>query len=86
MSGAGKIGASGTTEKLNINLSGAASLDMKGLVAKNVKIKLSGAGKAKINVLSSLDANISGIGSIEYYGNPETVNRNVSGLGKIVAK
>ena len=45
-----------------------------------------GAGSISVYASERLDASVSGIGSIDYSGNPATVNRSVSGLGKISQK
>ena len=58
--GAGEITADGTTESLDIEVSGAASIDTNELLAKSVKISISGAANANIYASETLDATISG--------------------------
>jgi hypothetical protein len=52
------------------------------LESKEVKINVMGSGSAIVNVSEKLDAEISGIGSVEYIGDP-TVKQNLSGVGRV---
>lgn len=81
-SGAAKAELFGETEKASFRLSGASKLDAGRFYCKLADIRISGAGKATINVEDDLDARISGAGSVNYYGNPN-VHQRVSGAGKI---
>jgi hypothetical protein len=46
-------------------------------------IRISGSGDVEVNVKESLEANISGSGSVTYRGNPAHVNSHSSGSGKV---
>ena len=43
---------------------------------------VSGAGKVVVNASRTLHARVTGVGSVEYVGNP-AVTKEVSGLGEI---
>lgn len=83
LSGAGSINAAGTAGDLKLGISGAGSFNGTDLKANQVDVNISGVGSAEIWVLDELTANLSGIGSINYYGSPATIQKNVSGLGKV---
>jgi hypothetical protein len=83
LTGAGSLTASGETKEANITLSGAGSVDAKNLHAVNAKVNSTGVGSVEIYVTGQLDAKASGIGEINYYGNPKIVNRQAGALGKI---
>ena len=83
LSGAGMVKLSGKTDKQFLELSGAGSLDAYELRSNDCSVNLSGVGAAKVYVKGRLDASVSGIGGIKYRGNPKSVNKNVSGLGKV---
>ena len=51
--------------------------------AKQAAAEIHGSGNIRLKVANKLDANISGSGTIDYWGNPTTVNTQVSGSGKI---
>jgi len=76
----------GQVDNLDIRISGAGNADTQKLKAKNVKVSISGAGNATVYAKESLDGNVSGVGNLTYYGNPEDADTNVSGLGKIKRK
>jgi Putative auto-transporter adhesin, head GIN domain len=80
--GAGTLTANGRVERLNATLGGAGDLDLAGLTAEHAAVRVSGLGKAEVNVTDELDATISGIGSIEYHGHP-AVHRHISGFGDV---
>lgn len=81
--GAGSTEIGGKTKDLYINASGAVNLNAKNLYSDNVNIDLSGASNVAVYAAEELNAKLSGVGNINYYGNPKVVNRNVSGLGLI---
>lgn len=83
LSGAGSIKLSGNVNDQELKLSGAGSVDAYKLESKNCIIHLGGVGSANVFVTKSLDADVSGIGSIKYKGNPNHLVKNVSGIGKI---
>ncbi len=86
MSGACEFEADGETEFLKIELSGAGYVNTKDLLADEVKIELSGAASADVYASSFLDAEVSGAGSINYFGDPDDVRSEVSGAASINRK
>ena len=86
MSGASDIKLQGNTNKFLIDLSGAGNVDAKNLIAKDVRVSLSGASDASVHATESLDAEVSGVGSVDYYGDPDKVVTDVSGVGSINRK
>jgi hypothetical protein len=83
ISGAGDITLKGSTQMLDATVSGAGDLKASNLEATKIKAKVSGAGDAKVNAIQSLDADVSGAGSIIYKGNPVDRNVNISGAGSV---
>ena len=86
MNGAGSLTASGETKDAAITLSGAGSIDAKNLHAVDAKVNSTGVGNIEIYATGQLDAKTSGVGEINYYGNPKIVNRQAGGIGKINGK
>jgi hypothetical protein len=82
MPGAGLISLSGNAINQKVWLKGAGSYDCPRLKTENAEVKLHGVGKARVWAVKSLDANVDGIGQIEYFGEPD-VRKSVSGLGKV---
>jgi hypothetical protein len=60
-------------------------VDAKALLAEEVDISLEGIGAAKVYASDKLRAVVQGIGSLNYYGNPRSVKKDVSGIGSVTA-
>jgi hypothetical protein len=83
LSGASDSSFSGSVDRFEIDLSGASDLDARELHAKIVDLELSGAGEADVWASDRLDAEISGAGTVRYFGSPKEVQQDVSGAGSI---
>jgi len=86
LEGASSAELSGKTDDFKATLKGACSLNAKELKTKTAAITVSGAGKAEVSASEKLSANITGLGSIDYYGDPKDVVKNISGLGSLNKK
>ena len=80
--GSGGVSASGRVSFLEASLGASGPLDMRYLDSDEAAITVSGSGSATVRVRRRLDANLSGSGSVLYYGNP-TVYQSVSGAGEV---
>ncbi len=85
VSGAANIRFDGRADKHNARLSGASNIRAEELHTLDTRISLSGAGSANIHASETLDASLSGVGSIRYYGEPRNIKINKSGIGSIRA-
>jgi hypothetical protein len=83
VSGSGKIQASGTANEVKTHISGSGKVMAANLETKKCDVHISGSGDVEINVKESLDAQISGSGSVSYKGEPNHVNTNASGSGHV---
>ncbi len=83
VSGAGKINIRGETSQHDIQISGVASINCRELYTEKTKLSISGAGSARVHATESLDATVSGVGSVRYSGDPENVRTSTSGAGSI---
>ena len=83
ISGAVVVYLEGVGDRLEIEMSGAGSLAAEGFEVKDCEVDISGVGHVLVNVTGSLDAQVSGLGKVEYLGNPESVKGDVSGVGDI---
>jgi hypothetical protein len=86
LSGAGHVYLEGKVDKLQAELSGAGNIEAKELKAKDVRVSVSGAASADVYATENLDASVSGVGSIDYFGDPKNTNTHVSGVGSISRK
>jgi hypothetical protein len=76
------MSASGTADKLDLNISGFGGFKGGDLHSQDALVNISGAGSATVWVDDDLTAQISGAGSVDYYGSP-SVSRQVSGVGGV---
>jgi hypothetical protein len=83
VSGVGDVVLSGTTAGLDARVSGTGYLKATDLEADKVIAKVSGVGDAKVNVKQSIDADVSGSGSIIFKGDPKERNVNITGAGSV---
>ena len=81
--GTGKIELAGKASKQKVTISGAGGYIAQNLESKTAEIDLRGAGKGILWATDALDIAITGLGSVDYYGNP-TLKQTITGLGNVV--
>jgi len=82
ISGSGDIIVTGNCRDSNIEISGSGNFNGNDFVINKAEVRISGSGKATVNVSEYLNANISGSGNINYRGNPR-IDTKISGSGRI---
>lgn len=82
LSGASTAGATGTVGELVLDVSGASRWHGPDLFSRSVRANLSGGSRALLRAKESLEADVSGVSTLEYVGDPVVVS-NVSGLSVI---
>lgn len=85
-SGAASVDATGKAKTITITTTGAGKIDTSKLTAEKAKVEVSGAASVDVYASDQLDVNISGVGSVNYSGNPKTVNKSISGIGTVNPK
>jgi hypothetical protein len=85
LSGAGSVELGGKVGELELSLSGAGSVRARGLEAKRAAVRSSGAGSVQVFASESLELDLSGVGSVTYFGKPEKLKKSVSGVGSVKA-
>ena len=83
--GAGSMTISGAVKQLNVQAQGVGEVDARKLVAQDADVNFQGIGSVQIYVSGKLDARVSGMGELSYFGHPRTVNKSVSGIGSVQA-
>jgi hypothetical protein len=82
LSGTGTLEVSGSVERLTATQSGLGTLDLDGLAARDATVRLAGTGDVRVQATSTLDATLSGTGSIVYTGSPAVTTHN-TGVGSV---
>lgn len=83
ISGTGDLKLKGTADYMTARVSGAGDLHAYDLLTKTSTIVSSGAGDARVNVKDSMNAKVSGAGSIVYKGDPSQREVTISGAGSV---
>ena len=81
--GSGSASMHGTCRELDLHSNGSGDLRAMGLAANEANVFLEGSGSAEITVISMLDAELSGSGSLRYNGKPE-VSTKLEGSGCVI--
>jgi hypothetical protein len=82
ISGAGNVMMEGQADEQTVEISGTGTYLAENLQSREVDIVVAGAGSAVVNAREKLDAEISGVGSVEYVGDPR-IQKTVSGAGQV---
>ncbi len=82
IAGVGQISATGEAEDVNVEVSGLGTASLSGLTCKSSHVEIAGGGSVKLFASSALDASITGLGVVRYWGHPR-VTQAVSGIGSI---
>ncbi len=81
--GSGNINISGVANRIDIFVGGSGNILANNLQTKSAVVNLRGSGNVTVYASDSLDATISGSGDIQYSGNPQMVNKKITGSGNI---
>ena len=83
--GVGKLSVSGKVQMLRLKVQGVGMVDTKALIAEVADVSVEGVGSVTVYASERLKANVQGIGSLNYYGNPRSVSKSVEGIGSVRA-
>jgi hypothetical protein len=84
--GAASVEAAGTVKNLTISSTGAGDIKTGNLRTQNATVQVTGAASVDVYATDQLDVTVSGVGSVNYSGNPKKVNKNVTGFGSVNKK
>jgi hypothetical protein len=84
IAGSGAVKASGRVERLKIEISGSADIEMPRMDAAEASVEVSGSGNVSVGRTEKLDVDVSGSGNLTYRGRPQ-VSQRISGSGSVEA-
>ena len=84
--GAASIKATGKAKMATISSTGAGDIDTSRLRSEKARVTVTGAASVTVYASEQLDVSVSGVGSVDYLGNPKSVNKSVSGIGSVNKK
>lgn len=80
--GAGEMTLAGTVDSQAVTISGTGDYNGEDLQSATAEVAIDAAGNAVLRVSDRLDATVSGVGSVEYIGDPR-VTKDISGVGSV---
>jgi hypothetical protein len=80
LNGSGNIKLSGVTDRANVKVVGSGNFMAGDLKALYTNVEVNGPGIVRINTAKSLNAKVTGSGSVYYSGNPKSVTKSGGGL------
>ena len=83
--GVGNLDAQGSTKWLRLKGRGVGNINTQKLIAVDADVDFDGVGNVDITATNKLNAVVSGMGSVTYYGNPQIINKKVDGVGSFKA-
>ncbi len=83
ISGTVDVMATGKADALKLTLQGTGDVMVRQLDSDIVTVELDGTSNVEVTAHKKLDANITGVGNILYFGSPQKVSKQVSGVGDI---
>jgi hypothetical protein len=84
LNGTGSINLSGAAGNANVKVTGSGNFMGSDLKALYTNVEVNGYGIAWINAAKSLNAKVTGSGSVHYNGNPKSITKSNTGGGLIV--
>ncbi|MDR3142340.1 MAG: DUF2807 domain-containing protein [Tannerellaceae bacterium] len=83
IAGSGKINLGGTMTKATFEIAGSGTVRAFDLQVEDMKCNIAGSGDIEISVSHSISADVAGSGRIKYKGDPQTIRKEIAGLGSI---
>ena len=86
LDGVGNLEIGGKANKARLFLNGTGNIDAYDLTIQNARCAVNGIGRLECYVSDELIADVSGMGSVLYRGEPKNVRSSVNGMGKVKAQ
>lgn len=86
LTGSGRVRLDGAADRVDYDLSGSGSLDALDLAAIDADVRVTGSGSASLTATGDVVAHLSGSGNVVIEGDPDRVERHVTGSGDITVR
>ena len=83
MSGSSDVELAGKARNLEAEITGAGKLLARDLKTEETGLNISGSGTADVHASKKLSVQIIGVGEVNYYGNPKTIDKQIIGVGNL---
>lgn len=86
ITGSGRIELVGEANYTNVNISGSGDLEGRSFETQDADIEITGSGKCYLTIWNELYARITGSGDVIYYGNPSSIQTEITGSGTVTRR
>jgi len=83
IAGAGNLDLRGRAENFNIECAGAGTIKAYDFIADSVDLEIAGVCNAQVHAVKSIVAEVAGMGTIKYMGNPSNISYDKAGIGSL---
>jgi len=83
--GSGNTQLTGASANASFKITGSGSIQAFNFLVQNLDCGIMGSGNVEALITKKLDANVTGSGNLSYRGDPESINKNVTGSGKVIS-
>lgn len=81
INGMGSMYLEGVCDVLKVTVDGVGDLEASKFRCQDVDLRFDGVGSAEVYASNKINADVSGIGSVDVYGNPRYISKDASGIG-----
>jgi hypothetical protein len=83
-SGSGDADMAGRARDVAVNITGRSDFRGENLLSRRARVSISGVGDVKLWTTEDLMLTVSGMGQVEYWGNPKQLHRSTHGVATVV--
>ena len=83
--GSGDAQLTGASANSSFKIAGSGNIQGFKFLVQELNCEIMGSGNVETLVIKKLDASINGSGNLSYRGDPESINKNVLGSGKVIS-
>ena len=85
ITGSGNAELTGASNYSSFTVTGSGDIHAFNYLVQELNAGITGSGSIETRVINKLDINISGSGNLSYRGEPQSINKNIIGSGKITS-
>jgi len=83
ITGTGDVSVTGKANTLKLIVQGTGDVMARYLDSDAVTVELEGTGNVEVTAHSKLDVNMTGVGNVLYFGSPQNISKQISGVGDV---
>jgi len=85
VTGSGNTQLTGASNRSSFSITGSGNIKAFNYFIQELECEITGSGNIEALVTNKLDVTIAGSGSLSYLGDPQSINKNITGSGKVTS-